>query len=236
MSELNSEAKELLASARRADTSLSPLRRARLRRAVLAGVATWGTAAAASMSITKVVLACVVSAAIGSGVTLAVTKRPSQAPASTLSPVSSVPQATAPASVLAVEPPPAALLPAVKKAVIASPAETTPEVAVEPEVELEPAPRESAATSLQEELALIDETLTAVDAKQWSVAAAALDRYRLRFSSGAMEHEAASLEVLLRCGQDRVEEAKALARLLEQRAPMNPSVQRLQRSCAQRSP
>ena len=230
MSELNSEAKALLASARKADTALGPARRARLRRAVLAGVAAWSTAAAASLSMTKLVLACLLSAGLGSALTLAVTRRP--APVASVSPAPSPitppPPTTPPEEVTVVEPP--------------APPRNTPR-----RVEAVPAPSEVAlpveealpavtAPSLEEELMLLDQALAATDTQSWADADAALVRYKERFPTGTMQDEAGTLEVLTSCGQGRVEEARAQARLLYQRAPMNPSVQRLKRSCASQSP
>lgn len=73
MSDLDPQARALLEAARRGGRTVPPARRGRMRRAVLAVLALSSTATAGSLTLGKVVLVALASAAVGSGVTAAVT-------------------------------------------------------------------------------------------------------------------------------------------------------------------
>ncbi|MFZ5439049.1 MAG: hypothetical protein ACOZQL_03525 [Myxococcota bacterium] len=146
--ELNSAAKDLVASARRSGRTLDPGRRARLRYGVVAGVTTSSMAAAASASMGKLVLVGALSAALGSGATLLVVR--STAPkVSTPSPPPPAERKPAQPVVLAakppvVEPPAPIAKPSVERPVVearrpvALPAVVQPPPAPAPPPEVEP--------------------------------------------------------------------------------------------------
>ena len=227
MSELNSEARQLLASAKRGTPVLDVARRVHLKGVVVAGTSAWAATAAASLSIPKVVIACLLSAALGSGVTwVAATKVTRRTEEPVAQPITAVqkPQ-TVPPEVPSAPP---AKKPAVPVA-SSSPIEPPP---AQPTPVFEPVVEPPPDTSFEAELAVLDVALTAIDEGRWRDGSAAIEQYRRRFPEGSLSIEASSLEVLVRCGEGRVEEASRLARLIEAQAPMNPTVQRLQQSCA----
>lgn len=245
--ELNSAAKDLVASARRSGRTLEPNRRARLRYGVIAGVATSSVAAAASVSLGKLVIVGALSAALGSGATLLVVRataaptpgRPSTPPAPVAPrkplpppPVAPAPVTNAPSTppVIAVAPPVELRSPTPHAA--PQPAAEAPQPLTVPTPPLAVAPKPSPAAGLTEELELLSRVLAATQAQRWTDAQALLAEHERRFTPAALRSEARAMQVVVWCGIGQVEDARRLARELEREDPLNPAVQRLHATCA----
>jgi outer membrane biosynthesis protein TonB len=251
--ELNSAAKDLVAAARRSGRTLEPGRRARLRYGVVAGVATSSVAAAASVSLGKLVIVGALSAALGSGATLLVVRATASAPGPMTERPSTTPAAPVAKPRPAPSPPVAPLAPT--PSAVSPPAEVQPPPRAEPQPEPRPSPRpvevqqplaeaptppvaravaakSSPAAGLAEELELLSRVLAATQAQRWTDAQALLAEHERRFSPAALRSEARAMQVVVWCGSGHVEGARRLARELELEDPLNPAVQRLHATCA----
>lgn len=225
MSDLNSEASSLLKRARSADLAPPPSSKKRMRAAIVAGLAL----PALGASLTQLIVVGVVSAAVGSGVTLLVSKKAApqlvivREPTPPLVVYAPLPPEPEPAT-----PPP----PVVQRAKPEAPPQQKPEPeALHPE--LPPAPRPMTPDeSLAAELEAIAVILADVDASKWTDAMTALQVFHARFPNAELSVEADSLEVRTLCGLQREDAARSLAEKLVAKHPMNPSVQRIRNVCA----
>lgn len=238
MSDLSPQARRLLDGARRATQVAPPGARSRMRRSVLA--ATSLGAAAAAASTTKLAIVALVSAAVGAGATLAITKVAAAAtstrsvPAQQLAPPNEAPM-TAPPRVPPAEPVAQPRPPEAVRLPVAAPrrheSPPAPSAPPEPSAPSEVPTTPSIDRSLEAELVAVNELLEFVDASRWPEAERALERYESQFPDGTLQTEARALEVLLRCGKNELDEARRLQAWLEKERPLNPAVRRLKTSC-----
>jgi hypothetical protein len=262
--DLNPAAKGLVASARRSGRALEPGRRARLKYAVAASVASSAGAAAASLSVAKLVVVGALSAALGSGATLFVVHTvnarretpPTMAPVRREAPAppKEPPPARPDAAPAPLVEPPLLEAPTVRRdsrpapgpeAARESPPEPSPRneapelkqqaQATAPErAETPPVASAPSAVALVDELELLRRVLVATQEKRWTDAQRGLEEHGRRFVPAALRTEARALQVAVWCGTGRVDEARRLARELEKTEPLNPAVQRLEGTCANR--
>ena len=244
MSELSREARALLELAAKSGRTAPAVARTRMRRTLLAATLLPATAAA-SASLAKWVVVGVVSAAVGSGLTVLTMRssggapRVAPAPARVVAPSPPSPEVPKPPAEPGAPAPPVVEAPQVRapnrpREREAPPAavEAPPEAPAASVEATPPAPeRAPVATasdqSLAAELEGLQRILSAVTERRFDDASTGLAEFEARFRSPVLEVEKRVLEVRVRCGQGQFELARELAARLRTKFPRNPAVQRL---------
>jgi len=232
VSELGTEARDLMRRARQGTPPLRAEVRSRLREALVPAAAP----GIAGSTVAKLVAVSVVSASAGSTLTWFAT-RPEPLPSvPTGQPVLLVP----PPIVATAAPereanPPEPPLPSAAAPLKRTTRRATRPAASSPEAAVLSAPAADD-ISFAAELETLEGILRATDEADWNEAQLRLGAYRSRFPLGRLRTEARVLEVLTLCGEGQVDAARALGRALMEAEEMNPAVRRLDRSCAKPPP
>lgn len=224
MSDLNSDALSLLKRARAVDLAPPPSTKRRMRAAIVAGLAL----PAAGATLAKFIVVGVVSAAVGSGVTVLATRtaEPRVVVVHTPAPPPIVLQQT-----VTIEPEETTPPPAVKRAKPETPAQHEPDV-ISLDTNLPPVPTPMTPDeSLAAELEAMSLILADVEDEKFTDAMTALQVFHARFPKAELHVEADSLEVRALCGLHRDQQARSLAERLVAEHPTNPSVQRIRNVC-----